>query len=86
MFGNFILLVRRILSIAGSNSNVDRNFSTLTHILSHKRLSLNHETMEDLVIVFVNSHLSNQSERDKTFKQVHQLYTLKRRHVQLDNN
>ena len=50
MFGNFILLVPRILSIAGSNSNVDRNFSTLTHILSDKRLSLNHETMEDLVI------------------------------------
>ena len=42
--------------------------------------------MEDLLIVFGNNHLSNQSERDKTFKQVHQLYLLKRRHGQLDNN
>ena len=42
--------------------------------------------MEDLAIVFGYNHLSNQSERDKTFKQVHQLYMLKRRQVQLNNN
>ena len=33
-----------IQSIPGSNSNVDRNFSTLTRILSEKRLSLNCNT------------------------------------------
>ena len=72
--------------MSGSYSTVDRNFSTLTRMLSDKRLSLNHETMEDLVIVFGYNHLSNQSERDKTLKQVHHLYMLKRRYVQLDNS
>ena len=41
---NFILLAPLIQSIPGSNSNVDRNFSTLTRILSDKRLSLNCNT------------------------------------------
>ena len=78
-FGNFIFLLLLILSISGPNSNFDCNFSMLTS----KRLSLNYETMEDLVIC--NNHLSNQSERGETIKQVHQLYMLKRRHVQVDN-
>ena len=59
--------------------NFDGNFSALTCILSDKRLSLNHETMEDLVMVFGNNHLPNQSERGKTFKQIHQLYILKKK-------
>ena len=80
------MLVPLILSIPGSNLNVDRNFSALTRILPDKQPSLNHEKMEDLAIVFDYKHLSNQSEHDKTFKQIHQLYMLKRRHVQLDNN
>ena len=39
--------------------------------------------MEDLIIA--NNHLSNQSERGKTIKQVHQLYMLKRSHEQVDH-
>ena len=76
---NFILFVSLILSVSGSNSSVDGNFSALTCILPDKRLSLNHETMEDLVMVFGNNHLPNQSERGKTFKQIHQLYILKKK-------
>ena len=57
-FRNILMLVDIILSLGSSNSVVERGFSILTGMMSDRRLSLKHETLEDLLMVKVNRGLS----------------------------
>ena len=50
-FPNLCLLLDVLLSIAVSNSFVESTFSFLTAMLSDRRLSLNHDTMANLLIL-----------------------------------
>eukprot|EP00795_Rhopilema_esculentum_P011494 gene11494-21711_t len=52
---NVCLLVSLLTCLSGSNSTVERAFSVLTSMLSDRRLSLHHETMEDLMLIKCNN-------------------------------
>ncbi|XP_065640532.1 zinc finger protein 862-like [Hydra vulgaris] len=53
-YRNLCCLMSLIMCISGSNSEVERTFSTVTNILSDKRLSLSHEALADCVVVLGN--------------------------------
>ena len=50
-YPNICLLASMVMSISGSNSSVERAFSTLTLILSDRRLSLHHEKLENIMLI-----------------------------------
>ena len=64
-FPNLVKLVSLILSIPSSKSQVERTFSTVTNILSGKRLSVNHNTLEDCLAILVNDILWKKSKKKK---------------------
>ena len=82
-FPNLLKLVSLILSISGSNSNVERTFSTVTNILSDKRLSMNHDTLDNSVVILGNDTIWSNSERDQIIERARQIYMKKRRSVQV---
>jgi hypothetical protein len=63
-FPNICLLASLIMSISGSNSEVERTFSIVTNILADKRLSMNHDTLADCVIILGNKSLWSKDEYD----------------------
>ena len=56
-FPNLVTLISLILSISGLNSQVQRTFGTVTNIFSDKRLSMNHNTLEDCLVILSNDSL-----------------------------
>ena len=62
-FPNLCKMASLVLSISGSNSKVERTFSTVSNILSDKRLSMSHSTLNDNLIVYGNHSLWNKDER-----------------------
>ena len=54
-YPNVCLLVSLLTCLSGSNSTVERAFSFFTLLLSDRRLSLHHETMEDLMLIKCNN-------------------------------
>lgn len=61
---NLCMLVEIILAIAVSNGFVESTFSFLTAMLSDRCLSLNHDTMEDLLLIRANHLIWSAAERD----------------------
>ena len=61
---NVCLLVEVVMAIGLSNSTVEAGFSFLSAMLSDRRLSLRHDTMEDLLIIKANDRLWTANERD----------------------
>ena len=53
-YRNVCMLVEVLLTICMSYSTVECGFSMLTVMLSDRRLSLNHQTMEDLLVIKAN--------------------------------
>ena len=85
-FPNLIKLISLILSISGSNSQVERTFSTVTNILSDKRLSMNHNTLEDCLVILGNDSLWTKHEKGEIMQASRELYMNKRRKKQIDND
>ena len=85
-FPNLIKLISLILSISGSNSQVERTFSTVTNILSDKRLSMNHNTLEDCLVILGNDSLWTKHEKGEIIQASRELYMKKRRKKQIDND
>ena len=83
-FPNITLLMKLIMCISGSNSSVERAFSTLTMILSDRRLSLKHDGIEDIAIICVNDHLWSQRDREEIIESAYNIYKEKRRKVALE--
>jgi hypothetical protein len=56
-FTNCCLLAEVVLSVGVSNSMVESGFSRLTHLLSDRRLSMSHDTMEDMLLIQTNNNI-----------------------------
>ena len=63
-FPNVSLIAELVLCIGVSNSVVEGGFSHLTCMLSDKRLSLNHNTMENLLMIKINNKVWSESEKN----------------------
>lgn len=82
-FPNLSLVIELITCIAGSNSSVERAFSLLTLLLNDRRLSMSHETMEDLLLTKANDSAWSEAERKGIIARAVEIYLEKRRKVQL---
>ena len=80
---NVCLLVEVVLAIGLSNSTVEAGFSFLSAMLSDRRLSLRHDTMEDLLIIKANDRLWTATERDAIIDSALTTYMAKRRKLKL---
>ena len=83
-FPNLVLMAKLMFAISGSNSSVERSFSILTQILSDQRLSVSHETMENIMLIAGNKGNWTDNERDKHIDRAVELYLSKRHSTQLD--
>ena len=83
-YPNLCLLVEIIISLSGSNSSVERAFSTLTNILSDKRMSSKHATLENLLPVKLNDKVWNDVEREEIIESALAIYLKKQRKRHLD--
>ena len=78
-YPNLCILAEIVLCLSGSNSTVERAFSLLTLLLSDKRLSMSHNTMEDVILININVKLWSNVERDEIVKAAAERYLSKRR-------
>ena len=85
-FPNLVKLISLILSILGSNSQVEKTFSTVTNILLDKRLSMNHNTLEDCLVILGNNSLWKKHEKEEIIQAIRELYMSKRRKKPIDND
>ncbi len=68
-FPNVWALVEILIYISGSNSTVERAFSTLTNILTEKRLSMKHKRLEQILIISSNEKNWTVQEETKLSKE-----------------
>ena len=71
-------------AISGSNSSVERAFSVLSLLLSDRRLSMNHDLMENLLMVKCNDRAWSTKEKSDILNRAVQMYLEKRRKRKLD--
>ena len=84
-YPNLCLLAELVISLSGSNSAVERAFSTLRNTLCDKRVCLKHSTLEDLLLVKLNDGAWNEDEREEIIERALQIYLRKRRKRKLDD-
>ena len=82
-FLSLVKLISLILSVSGSNSQVERTFSTVTNILSDKRFSMNHNTLEDCLVILGNDILWKKHEKEEIIQASRKLYMSKRQKSKL---
>ena len=83
-FPNLCLLSELITSISGSNSSVERAFSTLTNMLSDRCLKLKHKTIEDMLLIKANHKIWDEKEREAILDRTTEIYLQKRRRTKID--
>ena len=83
-FPNLCKLASLIISISGSNSAVERTFSVVTNILSDKRLSMRHNTINEALIVYGNDSLWSTEERESIIDRAVEIYTESKRRRKAD--
>lgn len=86
-FKNICLLAEIVMCTGISNSVVEAGFSHLTCILSDRRLSMKHQTMENLLLIKVNDSLWSNKEREELLESALVKYynMAKRRKRKLEN-
>ena len=84
-FPNLCKMASLILSISGSNSKVERTFSTVSNILSDKRLSMSHNTLNNNLIVYGNHSLWNKDEREEIIERALDMYLKSKRRMKISN-
>lgn len=80
-YENIGLLAELVISLAGSNSTVERAFSLLTLLLFDRRLRLAHNTIENLLLININDNLWTPSEREEIITGAAQKYETSKRRV-----
>lgn len=86
-FPNVSLLAEIVMCIGVSNSVVESGFSFLTSMLTDRRLSLSHQTMENLLIIKINDFVWTNEEKDELIEVALKNYmTSKRRKRKLETN
>ena len=84
-FPDLSLLVSLCLCVSGSNPSVERAFNILTTIMSDRRLSMSHKTMENRMLIAGNDRNWSEEEREQLIMRAVDLYMEKRRTV-VDSN
>ena len=77
-FPNLSLLAQIIITLSGSNSSVERSFSTLTTILTDRRLKMSHTTLEMLMIIKCNDRNWTEQERENIIQRATDLHPRKK--------
>jgi hypothetical protein len=83
-FPNICILAELVLSLAGSNSAVERSFSMLTTILTNRRLKMSHETLELLILIRCNDKVWSEEERKEIIERAADIHLQKNRKLMLD--
>lgn len=78
------LLAKLLFAISGSNSTVERAFSTLSLILTDRRISLRHESLENIMLIHGNDCNWSAKEKDEIISRAREIYTEKRRRTRLE--
>eukprot|EP00795_Rhopilema_esculentum_P011010 gene11010-19852_t len=76
-YPNFCLLVSLLTCLSGFNSTVEHALSVLTLMLSDGKLSLHHETMEDLMLIKYNNKSWGCQEREGIIERTLEIYMSK---------
>ena len=84
-YPNLCLLAEIIFCISVSNSTVERSFSLLTMLLSNRRISMSHRTMQDYMVININDKIWTKPEREKILSRAVAAYLSKRRTTQMEN-
>lgn len=82
---NVCAVIELLLCIGLSNSTVERGFSSLTSMLSDRRLSLHHKTMENLLLIRVNNLSWTDTEREDILNRSVNAYLSKRRKCKMES-
>ena len=86
-FPNLCIMAELVMVLSGSNSSVERAFSLLTLLLTDRRSSLSHKTMEDLMVININNKLWTPLERENIIKDASDKYESAKRQVrQIDDS
>ena len=68
-----------------SNATVERGFSDLTNIMTDRRLSLSHESMEMMLMIKINDYSWSDSERSSIINEATERYLKKRRFTSISH-
>ena len=82
-YPNLAVLAELVMCLSGSNSTVERSFSLLRNMLSDKRLSMHHNTMQMLLKIKLNDRLWQDNEREEILARALEIYQRKRRATRL---
>lgn len=85
-FPNVCLMVELVITFSGSNSTVERSFSLLTNMLSDRRLSMSHKTMNMLLKIKISDKLWNDIERKELIDRALEIFLNKRRRTRMTEN
>ncbi|XP_064597900.1 zinc finger protein 862-like [Liolophura sinensis] len=83
-FPNILLIVELVMCLGMSNSVVEGGFSHLTRMLPDTRLSMNHDTMENLLLIKLNDLVFSQSEKSQVIERSLEKFMEKRRKSKVD--
>ena len=83
-YPNMCVLAQIIICLSASNSSVERAFSLLTLLLSDKRLSMKHVTMQQLMLINLNDKNWCEAERDEIIERAVEDYLEKRRSTRFE--
>ena len=84
-FSNLVKLISLILSILGSNSQVEKTFRTVTNILLDKIPSMNHNTLENCLVILGNNSLWKKHDKEEIIQAIREPYMIKWWKKQIDN-
>ena len=77
---NILKIVQLVLCCSSSNKAVKSSFSILTAMLSDRRLSMSHETMEDNMIISSNAKVLTEQEKEVILQNAMNKYLTNKRH------
>ena len=84
-FPNMCILVELILSLTGSNSDVEHGFSMLTNTLMNRHLKMSHSTLENLILIRCNDGIWLDYERNEIIQEAAGIHLSKQKKLRVDS-
>ena len=78
-YSNLCKLMRIVLSLSSSNSSAERAFSLLPLLLSNRRLCMNYDTFQNLMLININNKLWTPKEKKGIIENACQMFLSLRR-------
>ena len=82
-FPNLLILVELVMCFSLSNSAVERTFSLLATLLNDRWLSIQHDTMEDCLLIAANSSNWSEQEKEEILNKAVEKYLQKKRKTKI---